>query len=62
MSKVTVDEQTLRDLLENVELMICGVDLPRVAGQVERLRRDIDGPAELPTGQTATIYQFRGAE
>ncbi len=54
-NKVTVTEQTLRDLLDNVGLLFAGMGHNTVERQVLKLRAELDGK---PEPGSATIYQF----
>lgn len=51
--KATVTEQTLRDLLDSVGLLVAGMGMTDIEQQVADLRVDLDG--EPPS---AIIYQF----
>lgn len=51
--KTAVTEQTLRDLLDSVGLLVAGMGMEEIEKQVADLRVDLDGEPE-----TATIYQF----
>ena len=54
-NKVTVTEQTLRDLLDNVGLLFAGMGHATVDRLVLKLRAELDGK---PEPVSATIYQF----
>ncbi len=49
----TVTEQTLRDLLDSVGLLVAGMEMTGIEQQVADLRVDLDGEPE-----SATIYQL----
>ena len=56
--KVRVTEQTLRDLLDTVGLLVAGMDHASVELQIAKLRAEMENK---PEHKSATIYQFRGA-
>jgi hypothetical protein len=51
--KATVTEQTLRDVLDTVGLLVAGMDMTTLEMQVAKLRVELDGEPV-----SATIYQF----
>jgi hypothetical protein len=51
--KATVTEQTLRDLLDSVGLLVAGMGMDVIEKQVADLRVDLDGEP-----MSATIYQL----
>ena len=51
--KATVTEQTLRDLLDTVGLLVAGMGMTEVERDVATLRTELDGEPE-----SARIYQF----